>query len=139
MSSTKLLRLPLKAAPQFSRVQIQPQTPLSRNAVHCGQLGPHTLLPLSKSAFSTRVVLLNAKHSGNESSRPRSDAEKTRSENVDPFGTSSVTLESLGIGKNMKIFLLAVLGVLGTIETWLWCKAIWFWWKRDGKDGEEAE
>ena len=72
----------------------------------------------------------------NGSSRPRSDAEKPESGHVDPVSTPSFSLESLGIGRNMKMFLVAVLCVLGTIETWFWCNAIWIWWKGDKKERE---
>ncbi|KAJ5634020.1 hypothetical protein N7528_001862 [Penicillium herquei] len=49
---------------------------------------------------------------------------------VDVYTLSpSVSFESLGIGRSMRLFLFAVFGVLGTIETWVWCKAIWIRWK----------
>ena len=52
-----------------------------------------------------------------------------------------MSFESLGIGKNMKVFLLVILGVFGSIETWFWCKAIWIWWKKrsdnDFDDGSQ--
>lgn len=38
------------------------------------------------------------------------------------------SLDGLGIGKNMKIFLVVVLSIFGTMETWFYCKAIWRWW-----------
>lgn len=38
------------------------------------------------------------------------------------------SLDGLGIGKNMKAFLIAVLCIFGTVETWFYCKAIWRWW-----------
>ncbi|KAJ6120491.1 hypothetical protein N7523_004771 [Penicillium sp. IBT 18751x] len=56
----------------------------------------------------------------------------------DLLQTPSVSLESLGIGKKMKVFLIFTLCVLGTIETWFWCKAIWIWWKGRQEDSEMA-
>ncbi|OAR02712.1 hypothetical protein LLEC1_07777, partial [Akanthomyces lecanii] len=38
------------------------------------------------------------------------------------------SLDGLGLGRNMKAFLIAVLCVFGTMETWFYCKAIWRWW-----------
>ena len=46
-----------------------------------------------------------------------------------------VSLDGLGLGKNMKVFLVVVLCIFGTMETWFYCKAIWQWWK--GKTGVE--
>lgn len=41
------------------------------------------------------------------------------------------SLDGLGVSKNMKIFLIVVLSIFGTMETWFYCKAIWRWWKGD--------
>ncbi|EJP65336.1 uncharacterized protein BBA_05667 [Beauveria bassiana ARSEF 2860] len=38
------------------------------------------------------------------------------------------SLDGLGVSKNMKIFLIVVLSIFGTMETWFYCKAIWRWW-----------
>ncbi|TLS26626.1 hypothetical protein PpBr36_05282 [Pyricularia pennisetigena] len=40
-----------------------------------------------------------------------------------------VTLESLGVSGPLKWVLVGLLTVFGTIETWVWCKAIWRWCK----------
>lgn len=49
------------------------------------------------------------------------------------------SLDTLGLSKNMKIFLFVLLSIFGTIETWIWCKAIWRWWKGETKvSGGEA-
>lgn len=48
------------------------------------------------------------------------------------------SFEGLGISKNMKLFLIGILGVLGTIETWFWCKAIWRWYNGEGFSLREA-
>ncbi|KAM5456908.1 hypothetical protein MaudCBS49596_001150 [Microsporum audouinii] len=124
MSSIKFLRLPLRGSLWIPQVRIQSQIPLSRTPYLYGPLSAST------STFSTRAILLNAKSPRHASSNPKSNTED------DPFSTPSVSLESLGIGKNMKVFLLAVLCVLGTVETWFWCKAIWTWWKGGEKDAE---
>lgn len=38
----------------------------------------------------------------------------------------------------MKWLIIAVLSVFGTIETWVWCKMIWRWWKGDKDEGPAA-
>ncbi len=38
------------------------------------------------------------------------------------------SLDGLGVGRNMKAFLIVVLCIFGTMETWFYCKAIWRWW-----------
>ncbi|KAH6887414.1 hypothetical protein B0T10DRAFT_489769 [Thelonectria olida] len=39
------------------------------------------------------------------------------------------SFEALGIGKNMKIVLIIILSIFGTLETWFYCQAVWRWWK----------
>ncbi|TQV97892.1 hypothetical protein IF1G_03635 [Cordyceps javanica] len=38
------------------------------------------------------------------------------------------SLDGLGVSRNMKVFLIVVLSIFGTMETWFYCKAIWRWW-----------
>ncbi|QSS59849.1 hypothetical protein I7I51_04645 [Histoplasma capsulatum] len=38
------------------------------------------------------------------------------------------SFEGLGLSRNMKMVVLGLVGVFGTVETWFWCKAIWRWW-----------
>ncbi|KAJ5883809.1 uncharacterized protein N7473_010695 [Penicillium subrubescens] len=47
---------------------------------------------------------------------------------ADEVQAPSVSFEGLGISRNMKLFLLVILGVFGSVETYFWCKAIWIWW-----------
>jgi hypothetical protein len=137
-SFSKKSHLPLKITPWFTRALSQNPTPLLRLAPLRGILEVPRFTSISVSAFSTRGSLLNTEVPGNGPSNPRLNAKKTESEHEDPFSTPSVSLESLGIGRNMKLFLLAVLSIFGTIETWFWCKAIWIWWK-GGEIKEEGE
>ncbi|KAL4895154.1 hypothetical protein BDV59DRAFT_192088 [Aspergillus ambiguus] len=37
----------------------------------------------------------------------------------------------LGLGPKTKIFLIVILSVFGTLETWFWCETIYHWWKGD--------
>ena len=40
----------------------------------------------------------------------------------------SLSFEGLGISRNMKFLLFGILGVFGTMETWVYCKWIYRWW-----------
>ncbi|KAH7251114.1 hypothetical protein BKA59DRAFT_471631 [Fusarium tricinctum] len=42
-------------------------------------------------------------------------------------------LNSLGLGKQMKIAVIIIISIFGTIETWFWCTAIWRWWQGLGE------
>lgn len=128
-SARGILRLP--------QVRSRIPTPLLQTTSPYHLLGPSKFGPTPVSTFSTRAVLLKTNDTIKGPSKPRPDARNTETEHEDPLITPSVSLESLGIGKNMKIFLLVVLSIFGTIETWFWCKAIWIWWK--GGESEETE
>ncbi|EGD90233.1 hypothetical protein H112_02704 [Trichophyton rubrum D6] len=122
----QLTRLPFKGI-LLSRGWVQPHTPLLR--IHLLR----SCRPTATSKFSTYPLRFNSKTPNDTSSSGvGSDP------NNDPYRTPPVSLESLGIGKNMKIVLLVVLSVLGTIEMWFWCKAIWTWWK-GGEKNENVE
>lgn len=47
------------------------------------------------------------------------------------------SFEGLGMSKNARIFVIVVLSIFGTIETWVWCKGIYRWWT--GPSEEEKE
>ncbi|KAL7893088.1 hypothetical protein HDV63DRAFT_368659 [Trichoderma sp. SZMC 28014] len=47
------------------------------------------------------------------------------------------SFEGLGMSKNTRIFVIVVLSIFGTIETWVWCKGIYRWWY--GPSEEEKE
>ncbi|KAL6812858.1 hypothetical protein GGI42DRAFT_313113 [Trichoderma sp. SZMC 28013] len=40
----------------------------------------------------------------------------------------SFSFEGLGMSRNVKVFVIVVLSIFGTIETWVWCKGIYRWW-----------
>ena len=46
-----------------------------------------------------------------------------------------ISFKDLGMSRNVKIFVYLVIGVLGTMETVFWTKAIWRWFK----GGQEEE
>ncbi|KAJ7230238.1 hypothetical protein GGX14DRAFT_582527 [Mycena pura] len=64
---------------------------------------------------------------------------------LDPSGTTPPPLpkkldrwEELGISKNMKIVLIVILTILGTVETFVWAKGILGWYYGAPKEDEYA-
>ncbi|KKZ67589.1 hypothetical protein EMCG_06648 [[Emmonsia] crescens] len=49
----------------------------------------------------------------------------------------TLSFEGLGLSRNMKIVVLGLVGVLGTMEAWFWCKAIRRWWKGIEEERDE--
>ncbi|KAJ7632040.1 hypothetical protein B0H17DRAFT_514389 [Mycena rosella] len=47
--------------------------------------------------------------------------------------------KTFGIGRNMRIVLYVIGGVVSAIETWFYCFWAWQWWKRRGEEGHEIE
>ncbi|KAJ5832333.1 hypothetical protein N7474_000644 [Penicillium riverlandense] len=91
---------------------------------------PPASSPPTSSAFSTRAALLTTKPRRSKSNEEKDDEIYEK--------PPSASLESLGISRNVKVFLFVVLGIFGTIETWFWCKAAWVWWKNRFGGGEET-
>jgi hypothetical protein len=55
------------------------------------------------------------------------DSAAPKSGSGDPEMSATLSLEALGVSKRMRLVLLVLLSIFGTIETWVWCKAIWHW------------
>ncbi|UNI22851.1 hypothetical protein JDV02_008701 [Purpureocillium takamizusanense] len=95
------------------------------------------------SAFSTQQRRLldaqksnsssNNNHTATGGSGSGSGAKKPAEDN--PFETN---FAGLGLSKNMKVFLIVVVSIFGTMETWMYCKAIWRWWKGGDDKGAAA-
>lgn len=47
----------------------------------------------------------------------------------------SFSLSSLGLSKNMRILVITLFLIFGSVETWVWCQAIWHWWKGSSDEG----
>lgn len=60
--------------------------------------------------------------------KPSLDDKKDASRNSEPE-MPAFSLSGLGLSKNMRIGLLVIISIFGTIETWFYCQAIWRWWK----------
>ncbi|KAK1244300.1 hypothetical protein MKX07_003099 [Trichoderma sp. CBMAI-0711] len=61
-----------------------------------------------------------------------------RSKQSDNDQLPRFSFEGLGMSRNAKIFVIAVLSIFGTIETWVWCKGIYRWWYGAPKEEEKA-
>lgn len=70
---------------------------------------------------------------------PQSSSQTTSQTEPPPKGAAPInsngnpdlgkfSFEGLGLSKNMRIFLIVVLSIFGTMETWFYCKAIYRWW-----------
>ncbi|KAL4863903.1 hypothetical protein BDV12DRAFT_20697 [Aspergillus spectabilis] len=71
-------------------------------------------------AFSTSV------RSPNKSTPPKSNEEPTRTTNSE---LPKISLEGLGITKNMQIVLYTLLGIWGTFEMYFYYQALMRWWR----------
>ncbi|KAI1842326.1 hypothetical protein JX266_011494 [Neoarthrinium moseri] len=79
-------------------------------------------------AFSSSLRLHN-------DSNPRSNQRPNQKSNDSDYPeVPAFSLESLGMSKNMRIGVLAIISVFATIETWFWCQWIWRWWKGRGNE-----
>ncbi len=98
------------------------------------------------SPFSTQRRLLDAQKSNaataaspSAKQQPSSEAAaggaKPAAAEDNPFETN---FAGLGLSKNMKVFLIIVVSIFGTMETWMYCKAIWRWWNGAGDEKAAA-
>ncbi|KAI8630155.1 hypothetical protein F5Y19DRAFT_429082 [Xylariaceae sp. FL1651] len=69
--------------------------------------------------------------SSNESS-PRHGASNNQSPSPDDF---KISFQDIGMNRTTRFVVYAVVGVLGTMETIFWCKALWRWWS-GGEEGK---
>ena len=111
--STALVRANARAIP-YSRAMISP-----------------TRLAVSRLRFTTQTALRNGQPSKTQS--------PPKSPNPGNPEYPAFSFEALGVSKNMRIFLIVVLSIFGTIETWFWCQTIWRWWKADDSNNVPGE
>lgn len=116
---------------------LQPRGPLLPTMVLLRRPERQSRLPPTSSTFSARLSsspLSNKSTARAPPAKPRSAKTHDHDQEVQVHAPS-VSFESLGISRNMKVVLLVILSVFGSIETYFWCKAIWTWWK----GGEEVD
>lgn len=109
-------------------------TPIHRATDKCLR-SPRTLIwPMVNTPRRTFVTTtrlhIDKKLPGQQADRPNAKIYPSQGSQVN--GNPELpkfSLDGLGLGKNMKIFLVVVLCIFGTMETWFYCKAIWQWWK----------
>ncbi|UNI16440.1 hypothetical protein JDV02_002872 [Purpureocillium takamizusanense] len=51
----------------------------------------------------------------------------------------SFSLNGLGASKGVKTAIIIILGIFGTMETWMWCKWAWNWWKGSDSQKQAAQ
>jgi hypothetical protein len=95
--------------------------------------------PFSPLSFSTSTAPLLSKQQPQPNSGhipPRPDSQngiKSSATGSNEVEIPTFNLDGLGPSKNGKRFVIGILCVLGTIETWFWCRAGWRWWKGEGE------
>ncbi|KAI9151535.1 ABC-transporter-regulating transcription factor [Paramyrothecium foliicola] len=83
------------------------------------------------SALSTHAALRSAPKSPNSGDHHKTNPQQNQNPEM-----PTVSLSELGLSKNMRLVLIVILSVFGTIETWFYCQALWRWWQ--GKKAEKA-
>ncbi|KAJ7604041.1 hypothetical protein DFH06DRAFT_318288 [Mycena polygramma] len=89
--------------------------------------------------FSTRAAVRD-----NKPQRPLEPSVSKPDQLPDPKQQMSLAqrwdarCEELGISKNMGRILVVIFLTLATIETWVWCMAIWRWVKGGDEEPKEA-
>ncbi|KAH8422539.1 uncharacterized protein LDX57_000293 [Aspergillus melleus] len=91
-----------------------------------------TLPNLARQPFSTRTTLLNKQHASSSQAQSKIAAQREPVESAPEL--PALNLDSLGLGRNMKILVIVLLSIFGTMETYFYCRAIWRWWKGSGDE-----
>ncbi|KAJ6781413.1 hypothetical protein PWT90_02250 [Aphanocladium album] len=123
----------------MQRVSIQPmRTALRSSAMRSRLAGTRqaaALLHSQRALMSTSARRLadtgKSSAASTTTTAPASQAKQTASGESQNGGNPELptfSLDGLGVSKNMKIFLIVVLSIFGTMETWFYCKAIYRWW-----------
>lgn len=139
------------------RIRNPPSPPRHTSTLRIPRVWPTSLpthVPYGREcvyAFSTQAVHpekhpLSSKFDFDSDSNPGSGSRsRTSPGDAGPVDTEppGVDFQSLGIGRNARVFLVVFLGAVGCIETWFWCKGIWVWYKGNGngngQDGYERK
>ncbi|KAL2869515.1 uncharacterized protein BJX67DRAFT_379066 [Aspergillus lucknowensis] len=82
-------------------------------------------------SFSTGALSLN------KASAPNGDPKNTHSHKGNPE-LPRVSLDGLGISKNVRVVLYTLLGIWGTFETYFYYQAIMRWWRARNQPETEA-
>lgn len=93
----------------------------------------HSILPiLPRQPFVTRASLHNKQPVSSPRHKYKETTHKETEESVPEL--PAFNLGSLGLSKNMKIFLVVILSIFGSMETYFYCRAAWRWWKGSGDE-----
>ncbi|CAJ2508009.1 Uu.00g091950.m01.CDS01 [Anthostomella pinea] len=88
----------------------------------------------TRARLSTSTRQLSKTQHG--SSQHGSDPSKPQSPD-DPL--PSFSFDGLGMSRNVKIVVIVVLSIFGTMETVFWAKAIWRWWNKEEEEEDDDE
>jgi len=130
-TSHTLFYMLLKAFKTFDMMRLNfLGTPIHRATGKCLR-SPRTLIwPMvntpTRTFVTTTRLHTDKKLSGQQADRPNAKIYPSQGSQVN--GNPELpkfSLDGLDLGKNMKIFLVVVLCIFGTMETWFYCKAIW--------------
>ncbi|EEH20383.1 hypothetical protein PABG_02642 [Paracoccidioides brasiliensis Pb03] len=86
-----------------------------------------SILPTAKSNFSTTRAIPFSNDSGSLQA-PTNNQTQRKHFKDDTKGNAeipTVSLEGLGLSRNMKMVVRAMTGVIGTTETLFWCRSAW--------------
>lgn len=93
-----------------------------------------------QTSFSKPVTRLYSTNNNNGTNTNHNPAKKSnpkpQSSKIEP---PVFDFKSLGLKGPVKIVVIAVISVLGTIETVFWVKVGWRWWKGESQGGEGEE
>ncbi|RFU78333.1 cutinase transcription factor 1 [Trichoderma arundinaceum] len=113
--------------------------PTPANISSTSQMHRWLKLRSSSTAFNLRHRYQNPRAISNERNRVRAFSVHCplRNQQQKNDELPSFSFEGIGMSRNVKIFVIAVLSIFGTIETWVWCKGIYRWW--NGPSEEEKK
>lgn len=96
-------------------------------------LRPFRTTQLSRQWLSTRSPRQAAQAPG-LGPKVRGTARPQPSDTEQAEDMPAFSLGGLGLGRNMRLLVLGLIGVLATVETWFWCVWAWRRWTGKGKD-----
>lgn len=89
-----------------------------------------------RSFCTTRPLLYVDREASQREAKPQNIQNNNKNNDNNPE-LPAFSLEGLGISRNMKLVIIGILCAFGTMETWMYCKWIWRWWKGEA-NGDQA-
>ncbi len=117
------------AGPRLQPSTVRAAFHLNTQRLAATQPRPHTAPRL----FSTSVLLQSKQD--HHQAQP---AQGRQTEGGNPE-LPSFSLNGLGASKGVKTAIIIILCIFGTMETWMWCKWAWNWWKGSDTQKQPAQ